>query len=137
MGPNTAVALKIIRDGKAQTVNVMLGQLADHKVRKASADDRGGKESGSLGLTLAPAAQVEGAGKKGLAVLGVDPNRQAAELSIQQGDIILQAGNKALTGSGDLTSAMAQAKATGRKVMLLLVKHEQADRYVAIPVAVG
>lgn len=137
MGPNKAVALSIIRDGKEQTVNLKLGQLNDQTVRKASADDRGGHQLSSLGLTLAPAAEVEGAGEKGLAVVGVDPSGKAAELGFQQGDIILKAGNKAVSRPEDLTAAMSEAKAAGRKNALLMVKREQADLYVAVPVVVG
>jgi len=135
--PNKEVALSLIRDGKEQSVSLKLGQLADQKVHKASAEDRGGHQLGSLGLTLAPAAEVEGAGEKGLAVIGVDPNGKAAELGFQQGDIILKAGNKAVSSPQDLTTALSEAKAAGRKNALLMIKREQVEHYVTVPILVG
>src|SRR5262252_7454538 len=39
MGPGTAVALSIIRDGNEQTINLKLGELADQKLRKTSSDE--------------------------------------------------------------------------------------------------
>jgi serine protease Do len=137
MGPNKEVALGIIRDGNKKTVNLKLGQLEDQKVRKTSADDRTGHQLGSLGLTVTPAAEVEGAGDKGLAVVGVDPNGKAAELGFQQGDIILKAGTRDVSKPDDLAAAMSDAKAAGRKNTLVMVKRDKADRYVAVPVAVS
>jgi serine protease Do len=132
--PHKAVALSIIRDGKEQMVNLKLGELADQNVRKASAEDRGHQQLGSLGLTLAPAAAVESAGEKGLAVINVDPGSKAAELGFQPGDVILKAGNKDLTSPADLQAAMTEAKAAGRKNTLVMVSRDHTDRYVAVPV---
>ena len=86
---------------------------------------------------VAPAADVEGAGDKGLAVVGVDPNGAAAELGFQQGDVILKAGSKTVSTAGDLSAAISEAKAAGRKNTLVMVKRDQASRYVAVPVAAG
>jgi serine protease Do len=129
------VALGIIRDGKEQTINLKLGQLPEQKVRKTSADERSGHQLGSLGLTVAPAADVMGAGAKGLAVLGVEPSGKAAELGFQQGDIILKAGNRAVSSAGDLTAAISEAATAGRKNTLVMIKRDQAQHYVAVPVA--
>ena len=137
MEPNKAVALSIIRDGKEQTINVKLGQLPDQKVRKTSTGDRDGQQLGSLGLTVAPAADVEGSGEKGLTIIGVDPNGKAAELGFQRGDTILKAGNRTVSTPEDLTAAISEAKAAGRKNTLVMVKRDQAHRYIAVPLAVS
>ena len=129
------MALGILRDGKEQTINLKLGQLPEQKVRKTSADERSGHQLGSLGLTVAPAADVMGAGAKGLAVLGVEPSGKAAELGFQQGDIILKAGNRAVSSAGDLTAAISEAATAGRKNTLVMIKRDQAQHYVAVPVA--
>src|SRR5215471_13435426 len=134
VGPEKTVRLGIIRDGQERTINVTLGQLPDEKVSKTSAEDRGGHKLSSLGLTVAPAAQVEGAGPKGLAIISVDPNGKAAELGFQQGDIILKAGSKAVSSPADLADAMSEAAAAGRKNTLVMVKRDQAQHYVAVPV---
>ena len=138
LGPNKSVILSVMRDGKEQTIHFKLGQLADQTARKTRADaDHTGGQLNSLGLLVAPAADVEGAGDKGLAVVGVDPNGAAAELGFQQGDVILKAGGKIVSTAGDLTAAISEAKAAGRKNTLVMVKRDQASRYVAVPVAAG
>ena len=88
-------------------------------------------------MTVAPAADVEGAGAKGLAVVGVDPSGKAAELGFQQGDVILKAGNRAVSSPGDLTAAISEAAAAGRKNTLVMVKRDKAQHYVAVPVAIS
>jgi serine protease Do len=90
-----------------------------------------------LGLVVAPAADVEGAGDVGLAVLGVDPNGKASELGIRQGDIILKAGGTAVSRPQDLAAGVSAAKAAGRKNTLIMVKRDQAILYVALPVAIS
>jgi serine protease Do len=137
LGPDKAVVLGVIRDGKPLTIKLKLGQLSDQKVHKASATDDSGPQLGSLGLTVAPAANVEGAGDKGLAIVGVDPNGKAAELGFQQGDVILKAGNKTVSSPGDLTTAISEAKAAGRKNTLIMVKRDQSNRFVALPIDVS
>jgi serine protease Do len=135
LGPEKTVRLGIIRDGQERTISVTLGQLPDEKVRRASSsEDRGGQKLSSLGLTVAPAAQVEGTGAKGLAIVSVDPHGKAAELGFQQGDIILKAGSRAVSNPGDLADAMSEAAAAGRKNTLVMVKRDQAQHYVAVPV---
>jgi serine protease Do len=137
IGPNKAIDLTIVRDGKEQTVSLKLGQPADEKQRAASADERGRSGLATLGLTIAPAGQIDGAGGKGLAILDVDANGKAAELGIQQGDVILKAGGKELSRPDELKTAMTEAKAAGKKSMLLLVKRGTAVSYLAVPVAKG
>jgi serine protease Do len=135
MEPNKSVTLGIIRDGKEQTVKVTLGRLAEQEVRKAEAGGNGDEHQlSSLGLTLAPAAAVEGAGEKGLAVVNVDPGSKAAEAGLQPGDIIQKAGSRDLTKPADFRNAMSEAKAAGRKHILVMVSRDQMDRYIALPV---
>jgi serine protease Do len=137
IGPNKATDLTIVRDGKEQRVTLKLGQSKDETVRKASAGERGGSGLAPLGLRIAAAAQVDGAGQRGLAVVGVDANSKAAELGFQEGDVILKAGSKDLSRPEDLKAALAEAKGAGRKSALVLVKRGSAVSYMAVPVAKG
>jgi serine protease Do len=137
IGPNKAIDLTIVRDGKEQTVALKLGQPTDEKQRKVLADEGSTRGLATLGLTIAPAVQLEGAGGKGLAVLGVDANGKGAELGFQEGDVILKAAGKELTRPDELKTAMSEAKAAGRKSMLVLVKRGAAVSYMAVPVAKG
>ena len=137
LGPERTVRLGIIRDGQEQTISVKLGKLPDEDVRKASSEHSSEHKLASLGLTVVPATRVEGAGTKGLAVVSVDPNGKAAELGFQQGDIILQAGSRTVSSLGDLTDAMSEAAAAGRKNTLVMIRREAAQHYVAVPVTIS
>jgi serine protease Do len=137
LGPEKTVRLGIIRDGQEHTISVKLGQLPDENVRKTPSEDRSGHKLGSLGLTVVPAAHVEGAGTNGLAIVSIDPNGKAAELGFQQGDIILKAGSRAVSSLEDLADAMSEAAAAGRKNTLVMVKRDQARHYVAVPVMIS
>jgi serine protease Do len=137
IGPDKATDLTIVRDGKEQTLTLTLGQMKDETLRKASAGETGRSGLTRLGLRIAPAAQIEGAGDKGLAVVSVDADSKAAEAGFQAGDVILKAGGKDLSRADDLKAAMADAKAAGRKNALFLVKRGPAVSYMAVPITVG
>ncbi len=136
IAPNSNVALTIIREGSEKTVDLKLGQMKDETVRKASVEeDDTGKTLGALGLEVAPAKQVAGAGDNGLAVVGVDPNGRAAELGLRQGDVILRAAGKPINSASDLKAQIAEVKASGKKNALVLIKREQNQIFVTVPVA--
>ena len=138
IGPNQSVDLNFQRDGKEQKVTLKLGTLKDETVRKAAArGDAGDTGLPVLGLIIAPAAKVEGAGDKGLAVLGVNANSKAAEIGFQEGDVILKAGNKETSRPEDFKAAMSEAKAAGKKNVLVLLKRGAAVSHIAVPVAIG
>jgi serine protease Do len=137
MGPNKSVDLTVMRDGKAQKITLKLGKLKETGVGKAQASAAEDTGPPVLGLTIAPAAKVEGAGDKGIAVLGVNANSKAAEIGFQEGDVILKAGNKEISQPGDFKAAMAEAKAAGKKNVLVLLKRGAAVSHVAVPVAIG
>jgi len=130
-GPAKAITLGIIRDGQELTVTLKLGEHPDQKVRKASSGNRG-KQTGLLGLMVAPASDANG-----LTIVNVDPGGKAAELGFQKGDIILKAGNRTVSSAEDLTAAFSETAAAGRKNTLVMVKRNQAQHFVAVPVAVG
>jgi serine protease Do len=136
IGPNKLVELAILRDGKEQKVSLKLGKLKDQTARPASLE-KSPTAPAALGMTIAPAAKVEGAGDKGLAVLGVNANSKAAEIGFQEGDVILKAGNKDLSRPEDFKAAMSEAKAAGKKHMLVLLKRAGSVSYRTVPVAQG
>src|SRR5690606_126190 len=82
--PGAKVQLQVSRDGKERTVSVELGKLPD-QVAVANQPRRGGGKADEglnqpqLGLTLAPANSVAGAGSEGVVITDVTPNGPAAE----------------------------------------------------------
>lgn len=140
LAPGTSVKLDVFRKGDSKTVTLALGELPNERQAKGSgnADEgRGQPNAGTprLGLSLAPAGDVQGAGQKGVVVTEVDPQGPAAQRGIQTGDVILNVGGKAVANVGDVRSELAQAKSSGKRSVLLQVRSAEATRFVAVPLA--
>jgi serine protease Do len=136
--PNTAVKVAYVRDGKAQTANVTPGQLQDQTTRRAAAPEGQGSErglpTGRLGIAVAPASRVMGIGVQGLAVLRIDPNGTAAEAGLAQGDVILKVGPQEMQSPQDLTRVLDEAARHNQQHVLALVRRNDRDVFVALPV---
>ena len=83
---------------------------------------------------MAPAADVAGAGGKGLVVTAVDPEGPAAERGVQSGDVILDVGGKSVGNVGELRSALSEAKSSGKRSVLMRIKSADNTRYIAMPI---
>lgn len=139
LAPGSSVKLDVFHKGATKTVTLALGELPNERQAKANGSDegRGAPNAGTphLGLGLAPAGDVQGAGQKGVVVTEVDPQGPAAQRGIQTGDVILNVGGKAVSNVGDVRSELAQAKSSGKHSVLLQVRSAEATRFVAVPLA--
>ncbi len=135
MAPDSSVKLDIIRQGEQKTVSLTLAQMPnDQKV--ADAANAGAQPTGGvphLGLQVAPASEVSGAGHQGVVVTAVDPDGPAAEQGFQTGAVILDVGGKPVAYAGDVRDALTAAKAQGKHEVLMRVKMGDATRFVALP----
>jgi serine protease Do len=137
MKPGVSAKLSVFRDGKTEAMDITLGELKDGKVEKASIKPEKGEQLGALGLELAPAGSVDGAGDAGVAVTSVDPGGKGADLGFATGDVILKVGGKAINSSTELKTAMDDLKTSGKKSALFLVKRNDEQRFVLVPVSAG
>jgi len=140
LAPGTSVKLEVFRKGDSKTVTLALGELPNERQAKENrnSDERRGQPNAGtprLGLSLAPAGDVQGAGQSGVVVTEVDPQGPAAQRGIQTGDVILNVGGKAVASVGDVRSELAQAKSSGKRSVLLQVRSAEATRFVAVPLA--
>ncbi|WP_454618101.1 Do family serine endopeptidase [Bradyrhizobium cenepequi] len=142
--PGNAVKLNVLHKGTEKTVNLTLGQLPNTMEAKADNDngDRGGSSSRGtdvpkLGLTVAPANSVAGAGKDGVVVTEVDPKSAAAERGFKEGDVILEVAGKNVTSAGDVRDAITAARNDNKNSVLMRVKSGGSSRFVAVPLAKG
>ncbi|MEO0999546.1 MAG: PDZ domain-containing protein, partial [Pseudomonadota bacterium] len=137
-----AVRVVLFRDGETQTVRVELGLL------EASAD--GGAVSGGgeaqpdtrprevLGMTVD--ALDEGlrtqyglvGEETGVVVVSVDPDSEAYEKSIREGDLITEVGQEAVERPIDVVERVDAAREAGRQSILFLVRREGQSRFVAL-----
>jgi len=135
--PNTRVTVGYLHDGKAQTASVTLGQLKEQTAGRSQSPPLLGDDpqTGNLGIAVAPASRVMGIGEHGLAVLQVDPNGKAAEVGLSPGDVILQIGGKEMSSPQDLMSALTEASAHKKQHVLALVRRNEREMFIALPVA--
>jgi len=132
--PGSSVKLTLVHKGELKTINLTLGKMPNEQQAKADTrDDTAASGQPRLGLSLAPANEVAGAGNEGLAVVGVDPNGPAAELGLKTGDVILDVGGKAVANAADVRKALSEAKAAGKHSILMRVKSADATLFVAVP----
>ncbi|MDE2377441.1 Do family serine endopeptidase [Bradyrhizobium sp.] len=136
MAPGSSVKLDVWHKGATKTVTLALGELPnEHQAKAQEERPQPGAGTPHLGLSLAPAGEVQGAGERGVVVVAVDPDGPAAQHGIQTGDVILNVGGKAVTNAGDVRSELKQAKSSGRHSVLLQVKTAEATKFVAVPLA--
>jgi len=144
MAPGAAVKLNVLHKGEDKVVNITLGQLPNTLEAKADNDndnDNGkptrGTDVPKLGMTVAPAASVAGAGKDGVVVTDVDPKSAAAERGFKEGDVILEVAGKTVTNPNDVREAINAARADNKNSVLMRVKTGGQSRFVAVPLAKG
>jgi serine protease Do len=142
LAPKATVKLSVLQKGSEKTVNLTLGELPNSKEARATPDDKGGADNGAtnmgkLGLTLAPASRVAGAGSQGVVVTGVDGSGAASELGFSTGDVILEVSGKAVSTPADVRNVLATARTEGKRTVLMRVKSGDNTRFVALPVGQG
>jgi serine protease Do len=140
MPPGTNVKLGVVSKGNEKTISVTLGELP-HEQREARAttgdNDGSGADVPKLGLSLAPASKVAGAGSEGVVVTQVDPDGPAASQGFKNGDVILDVAGQRVTTPEQVRKAFADARSSGKRTILLRVKSGDNTRFFAVPVARG
>jgi serine protease Do len=131
--PGDRVALKYLRDGADKTIDVTLASQSAEKTAKADVDQNANQKEGPavLGVQLAPASDIAGAGTRGVAIVKVDPNGAAASQGLTEGDVILEVAGKAVSSPDEVKTDMAAARQDGKKAVLMQVKTAQGEHFVA------
>jgi serine protease Do len=140
--PGNSIKLDVLHKGQDKTVSLTLAKMPSEKEAKADFDhgDHGGSRGsdvGRLGLTVAPAASVAGAGKEGVVVTDVDPNSAAAERGFKEGDVILEVAGKSVANPGEVREAIKSAQADNKNSVLMRIRSGGSSRFVAVPLAKG
>ncbi|SDF47603.1 serine protease Do [Sulfitobacter delicatus] len=140
------VRVTVLRDGKTQTIKVVLGRREEADGTTAPDAEENGDEGAEtepqtaslMGLTLTPLTDELRAelgadeDMAGLAVSDVDETSEAFEKGLRMGDIITEAGQQKVASISDLEERIAAAKDAGRKSLLLLVRRGGDPRFVAL-----
>jgi serine protease Do len=129
--PGDKVELTFMRDGAEKTAQITLADQKNEKVAKADSSQIG--QGATLGIKIAPAKDVAGAGDKGVAIVGVDPNGAAATQGLAEGDVILDVAGKPVSTPEDVKSGIASAKSEGKKAVMMRIQTADGARFVAVP----
>ena len=135
--------LNVLHKGQDKVINLTLGVLPNAVEAKASidGDDKAKANKGTdvpkLGMTVAPANSVAGAGKEGVVVTEVDPKSAAAERGFKEGDVILEVAGKSVATATEVRDAINAARTDNKTSVLMRVKSGGSSRFVAVPVAKG
>ena len=149
-GVGDTARVEILRGGQRRTLNVRLGErpseqqlAADNSTPSAPTPDvapQAGVAQSSLGLSVRPLTQADrtrfelGANAGGLVITSVLPASDAASKFIQAGDVILQAGGRAVRTPQELSTAADAARRANRP-LLLQIDGQGGRRFVAVDVA--
>ncbi len=138
MPPKTSVKLSILHKGSEKTVTLTLGEMpASKEARADMPSENGNVDLSKLGLTLAPAARVAGAGSEGVVVTGIDSSGVAADHGFSTGDVILEVAGKSVSTPADVRNMISSARTEGKRTVLMRVKKGDNTRFVALPVGRG
>ena len=132
LGPEKKVEVTVLRAGASRNFTLTLAALPTDKEARVAKPAAEKTSLASLGLELAPASAMPGAGKEGVVVSNVDPEGAAGQRGLRAGDVILEAAGKPVSRPSDISAALADAKKEGRKAVLLRVKSGDTTRYVAL-----
>jgi len=134
MAPGSSAKLDILRKGEQTSISVTLAAMPDQPEKQAEASEMDKGSAPHLGVAVAPASEVAGAGNKGVVITAVDPEGPAAEHGLQSGDIILDVGGKSVGSTSELRTALSEAKSGGKHDVLMRVKSADNTRFVAMPI---
>ncbi len=136
--PGTKAEVTIWRDGKSQVLSLELGSLpADQQ--QAKADDQNSEQEtqpstdkalAGLGLSVSPAD-----GGNGVTVTQVDPDSDAADKGLKQGETITSVNNQEVKSAEDIEKVIDKARNQGRPKALFQVESQQGTRFVALDIA--
>jgi len=132
--PGATIELTYLRNGAEKTAEAKLADQKNETIAKAD-NTQATKDQAApmLGIQLAPASEVAGAGDKGVAIVGVDPNGTAAEQGLATGNIILDVSGKPVSSPADVKSGIESAKSQGKKAVLMRIQTADGARFVAVP----
>lgn len=132
----------IVREGSEQTLSITLGQRPDPDALAQRQEIVPKKEEPKtiLGMSLIEITDVQRqemdlpSESSGLLVMEVGEESVAFDKGIRPGDIISDAGQKAVSTLGDFLTRIDEAKKAGRESVLLLVRRDGQPRFVVLPI---
>lgn len=124
--PGTTINVGVWRSGKAKDLKVSIEAFPDAAEDKGEAPVAKGTTE-SLGLSLSTSAD-------GVTVQAINPSSEAAEKGIRPGDIVLKISGRDVKTPGDVVDGVGAAKKAGKSSVLLLLRSQDQQRFVALSI---
>ena len=135
----STVKVVVMRNTRRKTIDVVLGQRPQNLTAMPQ-PSVAPETQGVAGLTLSEIDETLRENEalpentKGLFVVDVDEKSDAYAKGIRVGDIITDAGQKAINTVDELKEQISSTKAAGRNSILLLVRRDGQPRFVVIDI---
>ena len=131
--PESTNRVKVIRNGSPKTVKVTLQELPEnpqqYAIRQRNESNEFGLELKKITDSLKEKYQIEE--EEALVVTRIDPNGEAYEKGIREGDIIKRIGTERVRSLKDYDRLLEKAKIKGT-VLVLVKKPGGASRYFTL-----
>ena len=135
----TEVRFRILRDGRERNLRVELGERPDDTtLTQLPSREQAEASVDIFGMTLSQLSDEVrdgrglAAGTVGLVIETLEPGGEASRKGLSRGDIILEAGGRAVGTTDALRDAINAARAGNRNAILLLVETQAGQRYIAL-----
>lgn len=132
------VDVELLRKGQKKSVRVAIGRLVEDEAASAESDTT--TERALIGLKLAPLTDElrRKFGLKdtvnGVVITEVDPGSPAAQSRAKVGDVIIEAGEEAVSSVADVANRIDAVRKTGRRTILLRLESSTGEfKSVALP----
>ncbi|MBD8553155.1 Do family serine endopeptidase [Rhizobium sp. CFBP 8762] len=135
--PGSTADVTLWRNGKSEGVKLEIGALPDDKKatdNTETAPDTADKPASEqameeLGFSVSPAENG-----KGVTISSVDPDSDASDKGLKEGDTIVSVNNQTVKSAADIQSVLDKAQKEGRTKALFQVQAENGIRFVALPI---
>jgi len=142
------VPVDIWHAGHRQTVQVVVAEMPDDekKATAATVDSprkpapSSATDFASFGMKLSPLSDATrqkykiDAGQKGVVITDVAADGAAADHGLKAGDVVVEVAQQAVGSPAEMQKKLEEARAAGRKSVLLLVQGQDGLRWVPLPV---
>jgi serine protease Do len=143
---NKKVEMVVWRDGRRQTVEAVVGEMAEEPADQAKAEQPHPQQA-NAGQVAVPGTGMSVSAlspqlrdkfgvddnTKGVVVTDVKQDSVAADKGMHPGDVIIEAGQKPVRAPQELIKVIEEARKANQKSLLLRVENPQQLRYVALP----
>jgi len=140
--PDTTTRITVWRDRSEKTVKVTLGRLPDEATLAAHTEPQAEKET-VLGVTFAP---LDGPSRRaaglapdaeGVLIASVEPDSPLDAKGVEPGAVLIAVAGEGVSSPADAAARLKAAEASSNGAVLLLIRQNGSDRFVAAPLKRG